>query len=1164
MLDMREQIKDSLREFTDGDLTSDALNLFKTLGYESERRLPFENHSLANFEDFITDDSTFHRKNGLVEDWKYVDFLFQLTESELKDQNLLFDPDKAVDQRITSYLFFVIELREASYNRTKLSQITREVNKAFPIPAMVLFKYGEYLTLSIIDRQPHKRDESKDVLRKVTLIKDIRFADPHRAHIDNLNELSLAQLQKSSSISSFLDLHREWQKRLDVELVTGKFFRAYKTVFDKVEATVEKTITDSETARLFTQRLFNRLMFIYFVQKKGWMIFDGSTDYLRRIFEASEQGNENFFKDRLYWVFFFGLSNVGESTEIHDSQELEKLRGVVPYLNGGLFEMEKDGLDDKKAVSIPNSHFAEILNLFEKFNFTVEESTPLEVQVAIDPEILGRVFEELVTGRHESGSYYTPRQIVSFMCRESLKHYLAPHDTAATIAEFVDEGIGEKLSNPEKILEELKSIRVCDPACGSGAYLLGMMQELLRLREALFTSKNLGDSSHYNRKREIIENSIYGVDKDRFAVQIASLRLWLSLAIESEEPRALPNLKYKIGCGDSLLAPLETDIQQDLHRRALIEQFRLRKAEYSSAFDHQTKKQIENEIERLRRELAQAFNHLPEQPKPAQVILAENNVQPLRDKIGRLVKAGDKPQAEKFQKQLDKLVSDIERWKSELATDHYETPDYFDWSVEFAEVFEDGGFDVVLANPPYIRQELLGREYKENGLRPNFPEVYSGTADIYVYFFARADAMLKPDGVACFISSNKWLRAGYGEKLRQHLLDSKKFHLVVDFGELPVFNAATFPAIFLWQNAIRNGTTTSWAVVKDLQACYSDGVREHIKSLSESLPASQFGIGKSRLASAQSTDFRAILERTGVRLKEYVDGEIYRGILTGLNEAYIINRETRDRLIEEDKRSAEILKPMVGGDDVRRYETHFRESYLVWTYVGVDIDRYPAIFNHLKQFRVKAKNRTDQGNQWWELRHCAYYGIFTEPKIHYPEIAKESRFVLDSSGLFPNKTVFSIPLGDWFLLAVLNSSTIWKYLKSICSVLGDENASGRLTLQTIYLETLPIPNASDPERKKLAELSGETQNLHSKRRKMVERFLIEIGTEAATSTSKNVLEQPWTLTEGTFLTKTRSRYDISIFRDAKDATIALTEQISKIEREIDERVADLYGVKLVS
>ncbi|MBA3784850.1 MAG: class I SAM-dependent DNA methyltransferase, partial [Acidobacteria bacterium] len=236
----------------------------------------------------------------------------------------------------------------------------------------------------------------------------------------------------------------------------------------------------------------------------------------------------------------------------------------------------------------------------------------------------------------------------------------------------------------------------------------------------------------------------------------------------------------------------------NLFRSPLIEQFKLRKADYSGADSPESKAEIDEDIERLRVEIAKSLHHLPEQPKPFQITLAEREVQPLRDKVQRLINSGDKPKAEREQKNLNTLLTSIEEWKKQINVEHYDTGEIFDWTVEFAEVFADGGFDVVMANPPYIRQELLGRDYKENKLKPNFGEVYSGTADIYVYFFARANAMLRTNGVGCFISSNKWLRAGYGEKLRQHLLDQTKFHLVVDFGELPVFNAATFPAIFLW------------------------------------------------------------------------------------------------------------------------------------------------------------------------------------------------------------------------------------------------------------------------------------------------------------------------------------------------------------------------------
>jgi type I restriction-modification system DNA methylase subunit len=1153
---MLESIQSALESFSGGNLTENALNLFQTLGYESERQLPFEDKSFADFASYLKDEAKFSEKNALVSEWRYVDLLFQLTESELEKQNLLFEHDKTIDQRMTSYLFFVIELKHSSYNRTKLSQITREVNKVFQIPVMILFKYGASLTLAVIDRQPHQRDESKDVLRKVTLVKDINFPQPHRAHLENLFDLSLEQLQKNHPISDFLSLHNAWQKTLDVELVTNKFFKDYKRVFEKVEAEIENSIADKETARLFNQRLFNRLMFIYFVQKKGWLEFAGNKNYLRSLFGKAAANGENFFHERLYWVFFYGLGTNVESREPHDEPALQQRRGTVPYLNGGLFEMEKDGFDERGKVSLPNSLFADILNLFEHYNFTVEESTPLEVQVAIDPEILGRVFEELVTGRHESGSYYTPRQIVSFMCRESLKHYLAPHDSSTAIAEFVDDGNGENLVNPEKILDALKQIRICDPACGSGAYLLGMMQELLRLRESLFTAKHLGDASLYNRKREIIENNIYGVDKDRFAVQIASLRLWLSLAIESQEPRALPNLKYKIGCGDALLAPLENDSQPDLHRRALIEQFRARKTEYSGVSDYGKKSEIDAEIERLRVEIAQSLHHMPEPPKPYQIIVAEKEVQPLREKIQRLLKEGNKLKAETEQKNLNKLLASIAEWKRQIDVKDY-TPDFFDWTVEFAEVFTEGGFDIVLANPPYVRMELF--KPIKPALRQNFPKVHSDRADLYVYFFARAMQLLKPNGIGAFISSNKWLKAGYGEPLRQELLDKQKFHLVVDFGDLPVFNATAYPAVFVWQNAERKETMTAWAVVQDLPLCYAEGVREHVNKISLLLPAVQFGKDGSRLSDAGGNAGSISLQSIKSRLRDFVDNRVMRGIVTGLNEAFVIDEEIKRRLIKQDSKSAEILMPLLAGDDVRRYEINFRQSYLIYTNHGVDISRYPAIENYLKSFRSKLEGRAT-AQEWYELQQpqAAFRPFFNADKIIYPQISLAPRFYFDEKKFYLNQKCFMMPSKDLFLLAVLNSSFIWQIIKQGSPPLRGGYSEPRRD----FILNLPIPDAPADERETIAGLAEETQKRHGERRAKVERFLLDSGTSAAESTSRNPLEQVWTLTGEEFSRRTRSRFDASIFHRAKEETFALTEQITRIEREIDLRVAELYGVKL--
>ncbi len=685
---------------------------------------------------------------------------------------------------------------------------------------------------------------------------------------------------------------KDLNEAFSVESLNKEFFNDYRKVFAQIENEIIKSIPDTnpndkeanENRRLLTQRLFNRLMFIYFLQKKGWLIFEGDKNYLRRLFNEAESNKESFLNDRLFWLFFSGLG-ANENIDLHNAKLMKERRGEVPYLNGGLFEKDNDGFDERNKIIIDNRFFGDILDFFERYNFTVDESTPIDVEIAVDPEMLGKVFEELVTGRHDTGSYYTPREIVQFMCRESLKHYLNPFDNAETISQFIDEGNGENLSNPEKILDALKAIRICDPACGSGAYLLGMMQELLRLRESLFTSKKVGDSSLYNRKREIIESNIYGVDKDRFAIQIASLRLWLSLSIESNEPRPLPNLKYKIGCGDALLAPLENDLQSNLLRRPLIDEFRNLKADYSNEDDAARKSELDKKIEHLRIEIAQSFHHLPEPPKPSQIILAEDAIKPLREKIQRLINSGEKFKAENEQKNLNKLLSSIEDWKQQITVEHYETPDFFDWTVEFAEVFGDGGFDVILANPPYIQLQKDGGQLAKLYENKNF-ETFTRSGDIYSLFYERGFGLLKEKGVLCFITSNKWMRAGYGEKSRRFFAEKTKPLLIIDFGSVKVFSTATVDNnILMLQKAEKEVGKGVLAVRTEKDFDFSQGLSAYVKQNGYQLSAlsqNSWIIGEK-----DEFDIKGRVEKQGVPLNKWKI-QINYGIKTGFNEAFII------------------------------------------------------------------------------------------------------------------------------------------------------------------------------------------------------------------------------------------------------------------------------------
>ena len=631
--------------------------------------------------------------------------------------------------------------------------------------------------------------------------------------------------------------------------------------------------------------------------------------------------------------------------------------------------------------------------------------------------MLGKVFEELVTGRHESGSYYTPKPIVSFMCRESIKGYLktqVAEETSRAIALLVDEQNSSELANSESILEALKKVRTCDLACGSGAYLLGMLHELLDLRQRLespLTPLKKGgieeSNTVYQHKLEIIQNNLYGVDIDVFAVNIARLRLWLSLAVDyaGDKPQPLPNLKYKIDVGDSLTSPNPTEIKLT---DVLIEKYREVKAEYIKTHNGDRKKVLVEEITKLKKEIS-------------------------------LITYGN-----------DKV-------------------DKFDWSLDFAEVFADGGFDIVVANPPYVRQELI--KHLKPSLKKVFPDIYTGTADLYCFFYARAFELLRQEGTLAFISSNKWLRNKYGEKLKKHIAENFEVKSIIDFGELPVFKgASTFPLIFLAQNSPKTATHITFAQIKSLENPYPN-ILEILAQQGQRIPY-KTTIRESNwiLTDSNSAALLEKMEAVGIPLKKYVKGKIYRGVLTGFNKAFVINGIKRDELIAKDFRSSEIIKPLAVGDDVRKWHIRNKDRWLIVTPIGIDIKRYPAVFEHLKQWQTQLEKRCDKGNHWWELRACKYYGEFENPKIVYPEIAKESRFAFDNNTIYPLKTVFSIPTSDYYLLGVLNSQSVWSYLKNTCSVLGDSNKGGRLTLQTIHMNKVPIPPASDSEKAAISKL----------------------------------------------------------------------------------------------
>jgi len=708
-------------------------------------------------------------------------------------------------------------------------------------------------------------------------------------------------LPRRTALQQLSNIYHEWQIKRDirlaleeafnVEAVTTAFFKQYREVFERVQGLVEgfpNTEDGREAQKLFVQTLFNRLMFIYFLSRKGWLRFKGNPDYLAALWKDYRENKSgvNFYNERLKLLFFTGLNNYRSADLVKNNPAVHALIGDVPFLNGGLFSEEE--YDKKSDITIPDEAISAILNdLFEHYNFTVMESTPLDQEVAVDPEMLGKVFEELVTGRHESGSYYTPRPVVSFMCREALKGYLqgkVPDLSTEAIQCFVDQHdvSGLNLTSAEAVRKALEDIKVVDPACGSGAYLLGMMHELVDLETALYSERLLIDTkSLYDLKLRIIEKNVYGADIDQFAVNIAMLRLWLSLAIDYESfpPLPLPNLDFKIVYGDSLLGP---DPNPD---------------NYGTLFRHRV----------------------------------HDIASQLADLKGRHIKATSQ--------EKDRLYSEIENLQGQLQevlSDEAVPEKVVDWRIKFAEVFDQhGGFDVAVANPPYVN--MVEMDATDSTYRDDLRNLFSsakGGFDLYIPFMERGLQMLRIGGDLVFIVPNKVLSAEYAKEIRSLFIKVAPPKILVDISSVPIFTASVYPAIVI---ANKEEMLNPEHVVNTYQATgdSAEDLRiEYLGNTELSIVKGKGGTWSPLLASDSSM---LLLKQRGV-LPTLADLASVHGACT-VSEAY----EWKEAIIDEGKNLAldgQRYVPFIVSGNIRAFR-HTWDTHTV-RYIK-DTYRYPVL-----------------------------------------------------------------------------------------------------------------------------------------------------------------------------------------------------------------------------
>lgn len=643
----------------------------------------------------------------------------------------------------------------------------------------------------------------------------------------------------------------------NIEKVTREFFEKYSELFFKVKETIDKLVAKDAAIKKdfgaksvstvdFSKKLLGQIVFLYFLQKKGWFGVprgkdwgEGDKQFLRRLFEKAQKENKNYFNKFLEPLFYEAL-RLERPKDYYDQFDCR-----IPFLNGGLFDPINDYDWQDTDIVIPNELFSNsirdpktgdvgigILDIFDRYNFTVKEDEPLEKEVAVDPEMLGKVFENLleVRDRKSKGTYYTPREIVHYMCQESLANYLATELTdkvskedietlikyGETAVEHDEVYIKKKLQkkvqngryskaklpkdiekNAELIDEKLETIRVCDPAVGSGAFPVGMMNEIIRTRNALtpYLGKD-GERTPYNFKRHAIQNCLYGVDIDPGAVEICKLRLWLSLVVDEESREVvqpLPNLDYKIMHGNSLIELISFSASDDHKRNEIVGKLKKLKDELFNTTSPNAKKKKRNEIGDLMKRLFE-YNRNKQigelQEKIHSVQSQKRLFEDERDK------KGDRLKVQEFEGKIE----EIRNIRIPGPTEHFE------WHINFSEVFQEkDGFDVVIANPPYIRIFKQGQnDDTKDTLKKLYKSAYKDY-DYYVLFLEKGLSILRTDGTLVYITPDKYLVREYGSKIRGIIFT----HSIIELFDLSratdIFEAATYPLISIIQKNSKMG-----------------------------------------------------------------------------------------------------------------------------------------------------------------------------------------------------------------------------------------------------------------------------------------------------------------------------------------------------------------------
>jgi adenine-specific DNA-methyltransferase len=927
------------------------------------------------------------------------------------------------------------------------------------------------------------------------------------------------------------------QNAFSVEQVSKEFFDKYTKQFKKfwtyLASTKEYDIlfdhSDKAKQELkirdFTKKLLGRIVFLHFLQKKEWMgckagtkeWIEGDKRFMQNLYQSFSD-KEHFYSKSLSKLFFDVLNKKREG----DVFNIEGLRGnlnntKIPYLNGGLFDTDED---ISRKIDFPQEYFETLFNFFGEYNFTIDENDPNEHEVGIDPEMLGHIFENLLEDNKDKGAFYTPKVIVQYMCQESIIEYLKTSlnltnthkDEIEAIEQLIRENLAEHVSDLDlvtPISAALHVIKVCDPAIGSGAFPMGILNEIYQAVEnlyylqpdsvALIWKISETEWQPHLVKKNIIQHSIYGVDIESGAVDIARLRFWLALVVDETEPLPLPNLDYKIMQGNSLLESFEgIDLSQISNESAYesayesdqldiftgeakkkvqisihFEDIEGLMEQYFNASNSDTKKEIHKKIDE------QVTNHIRFTLTEHKKVIEVKAKKLQKDLLYKETAAPTWQQKEKIRieskeaKELIKLNKELSNYTNkEIALSKLSNSNdrpFFLWHLFFKDVFENGGFDIVIANPPYVgvkgNSEIF--DLLKTGSLAQFAK---GRAELFYFFFHLAIKILKKNGVSCFITTNYFPTASDGNLLRQDMKQNTTLLKFLSFNELKIFNTAPgqHNAITLFQKGVDFS--------KNLQSidCSSKGIittSKLRKIVSNSdLDTEYYNVSQLEIYEGEESYMRFkgvyganlldrnIFEKFEKLPKLITLSHVRQGLRTGIDKisdsliskhslkfmknegVFIISDSEKKRIGAGDNK---LVKKLFKNSDIDHYIVNSNTNKnLIYVDKSISEKELKSEFNniyaHLKKYQEliqKIRGKNNEGvDDWYSLDRPREEWIFEAEKVVAPQRSKNNKFGYSDSSFFASADVyyivpFSKEISAKYLTVLLNSRLyyFWYY-----------------------------------------------------------------------------------------------------------------------------------------